>query len=98
MKLLKLNVDKHNARGDCLTLFRARHDKDWEMRSVAAKALGRLRAHGAVPALVRALDDKNRLVRQLVSRAQGRIGEERPVGALVRTSQDPDSRRDPCLM
>jgi len=91
MKLFKPNVDKLEARGDYLALVRALHDKDWEIRSLAAKALGRLRSPGTVPALIEALDDKDGLVRLLAARALGRTGDERAVRALVQAFQDPDS-------
>jgi HEAT repeat protein len=59
-------------------------ERDWQMRSFAADALGQLGDRRAVPALLDALKDEHALVRPAAALALGRIGDEMAVGALKR--------------
>ncbi len=66
---------------------------DARTRSLAASALGEMRATAAVPALIRALEDGNARVRLAVVEALGRIGPgaKAAVPALTRALSDGDA-------
>ncbi len=65
---------------------------DPRTRSLAASALGEMRARTAVPALIRALDDGDARVRRAVVEALGQIGPaaKTAIPALTRALSDDD--------
>ena len=57
-------------------------------RSVAARALGELKAAGAVQPLIVALQDRSQFVRECAARALGQIGDTRALGPLTSIRND----------
>ena len=68
-----------------LGLVGALIDEDWQVRKLAAEALGLLRDDRAVPGLLGALHDDNLWVRYGAARALGDLGDLGAVGALLET-------------
>ncbi len=68
-----------------LGLVGALIDEDWQVRKLAAEALGLLRDDRAVPGLLGALHDDNLWVRYGAAHALGDLGDLGTVGALLET-------------
>jgi len=73
-------------------VIRALNDSDWDVRSGAAEALGRI-GEPAVEPLINALNNSDTTgVRVNAAQALGRIGDSRAVKPLERALNDADSR------
>ncbi len=67
-----------------------REDKDWNVRTLAARGLGTLKSRSAVPDLVAALKDGHWGVRYAALRSLVRIEDPRAVPAILALSTDPE--------
>lgn len=65
---------------------------DWDVRMLAAKALGETNDHRAIDPLVAALRDPDSSVRATAAEALGRLGNPASTDALTKLLRDPSRR------
>ncbi|MEQ8974202.1 MAG: HEAT repeat domain-containing protein [Coleofasciculus sp. C1-SOL-03] len=69
-------------------LLKLVEDSDYNVRKIAAEALGEIGSDRAIPALLKLVEDSNYSVRCFAAYALGKIGSERTIPALLKLVED----------